>query len=756
LWRCGAGIVVVVAVTWPLGASPASAAGCPNDAVRSSAERVLPDCRAYEQASPPDKNGSDVGVNGELVPSFVASADGSAVAFETLGVLPDAQSATLDNENLSRRGSSGWSTQPIGPPLYAGPDFGLLAFQFFTADLRQAILSTPAGPSLSPDDTTGAANFYLRDNDDGSYRTLSVLPPSGQKPPASVVYQFAGASDDLSHILFESDDALTPDAPPISPQPHRNLYEWVDGQVRLATVLPDGTPAPLGGEAGSLGGASALTRSIVHAISVDGSRIVFGTPAETVPDGSQIYVREDGQRTLEASASRRTVRDLSSQLAPVFWGATADGSQVFFTSDTALTDDAEVGSSSLYRFDVEGGTPSQPGTLTNLTVNTNPASPGAVTVQGVVGISDDGSYIYFRDPNQYLVGQGVAGQSNLYLWHDGVIRFVATAGPSGDPSVFEANHKTSRVTPDGRHLIFASANPLTGYDNTDAATGAADSEVFLYDADSNALTCVSCRPGGERPQGSSTLPFAPVRALRNPQRGVTDDGSRVFFDSTDALVPSDVNGKQDVYEYEAGGVHLISTGASTDDSFFASASVSGDDVFFVTREQLAAADTDENLDVYDARVDGGFPEPVPAQPCSGDGCQGAPTPGPGRPSPASSLVAGTGNAPPGTPARPSFRVATLSASARQRAARTGSLTLSVRVSEGGILKARAVRQGGGRRTTVASATAHVPRAGTVRLRLRLAKSARTALAHRTRVRLMVSVNFSRVRSAKNVSLELQR
>jgi Tol biopolymer transport system component len=749
LWRCGTGIVVVAAVTWPLGASPASAAECPNDAVRSSVERVLPDCRAYEQASPPDKNGSDVGINGEQVPSFVASADGSAVAFETLGVLPGAQSATLPNENLSRRGSSGWSTQPIGPPLYAGPDFGVVSFQFFTANLRQAVLRTPAGPSLRPDDTGGAANFYLRDNDDGSYRTLSVLPPSGQRAPALVSYQFAGASDDLRHILFESDDALTPDAPPISPVPHHNLYEWVDGQVRLAAILPDGTPAPLGGEAGSLGGASALTRSIVHAISVDGSRIVFGTPSETVPDGSQIYVREDGQRTLEASASRRTVPDLSAPSPPIFWGATADGSQVFFTSTTALTNDAAVGSASLYRFDVAANT------LTDLTVNSNPASPDAVAVEGVVGISDDGSYIYFRDPGQYLPGQGVAGQSNLYLWHDGAIRFVASDGV-GSPDVFEANNKTSRVTPDGRHLIFASASPLTGYDNTDAATGAADSEVFLYDADSNALTCVSCRPDGERPQGSATLPFAPVRALRNPQRGVTDDGSRVFFDTVDALVPSDVNGKQDVYEYEAGGVHLISTGASANDSFFASASASGDDVFFVTREQLAAADVDENLDIYDARVDGGFPEPVSPQPCSGDGCQGAPTPAPGRSSPASSSVAGTGNAPPGPSARPSFRVATLSASARQRAARTGFLTLSVRVSEGGILKARATRRAGSRSTTVASATAHVPRASTVSLRLRLAKSVRTALAHRTTVRLAVRVSFSRVRSPKNASLDLQR
>ena len=45
---------------------------------------------------------------------------------------------------------------------------------------------------------------------------------------------------------------------------------------------------------------------------------------------------------------------------------------------------------------------------------------------------------------------------------------------------------------------------------------------------------------------------------------------------------------------------------------FLDASASGDDVFFATRERLAPTDTDELVDVYDARVDGGFPAPTAA------------------------------------------------------------------------------------------------------------------------------------------------
>jgi hypothetical protein len=101
-----------------------------------------------------------------------------------------------------------------------------------------------------------------------------------------------------------------------------------------------------------------------------------------------------------------------------------------------------------------------------------------------------------------------------------------------------------------------------------------------------------------------------------------------------------VNGTEDVYEFEPGGVgscprstsasspsgcvYLISTGAGQSPSEFADASESGDEVFFTTRQQLVSEDQDELIDLYDARVGGGFPEKSPAAPCSGDACHRAP------------------------------------------------------------------------------------------------------------------------------------
>ena len=45
---------------------------------------------------------------------------------------------------------------------------------------------------------------------------------------------------------------------------------------------------------------------------------------------------------------------------------------------------------------------------------------------------------------------------------------------------------------------------------------------------------------------------------------------------------------------------------------FVDASASGNDAFFLTREQLVGIDTDDQIDLYDARVGGGLAEPEPA------------------------------------------------------------------------------------------------------------------------------------------------
>ena len=106
--------------------------------------------------------------------------------------------------------------------------------------------------------------------------------------------------------------------------------------------------------------------------------------------------------------------------------------------------------------------------------------------------------------------------------------------------------------------LFVSAAELTGYPRT-KATPRSSSTGRRRAAGSRSLTCVSCNPTGERPEGSASIPGAVANGegrRRHPglqAAGAAADGSRVFFESDDSLSPQDTNGRADVYEWEAAG-----------------------------------------------------------------------------------------------------------------------------------------------------------------------------------------------------------
>jgi hypothetical protein len=143
---------------------------------------------------------------------------------------------------------------------------------------------------------------------------------------------------------------------------------------------------------------------------------------------------------------------------------------------------------------------------------------------------------------------------------------------------------------------------------------------------------------------------------------VANDGSRVFFDSGQPLVPQDSNGWMDVYEWERDGsgscrqaqgcVYLLSGGTYPENSYLIGADAGGENVFFVSDAQLVAQDRNDQDDMYDARVGGVQPPSSPA--CEGTGCQGLPPTPPSFATPASVTFAGVGNFAPllETPARP--------------------------------------------------------------------------------------------------------
>jgi outer membrane protein assembly factor BamB len=636
----------------------------------------LPDGRAYEMISPPQKAGevippeprSDLSEScieclpGENKPTMPmqSAPDGESVLYE--GQPFSGNLAAGPNEYISGRTSTEWTTGSLSSPTTTG------RYEAFSSDLSRSVLAQTE-PALSPEAPASEgvtfANLYRREQN-GFLQPLVVDKPPHRDPgfPSFGGNQFrirfaaanAGTASEpaFEHLVFEANDALTGAVAEIAPEAPEaeagsectfskcNLYEWVDGQLRLVNVLPGNTSAGTAAVIGSgrlLGGINPEYEApgVDHAISDDGSRVFWSDGG-----GGQVYVRVDGEETLEIPGPGLCKESVPREERVCFLTASSDGSEV-------LLSDGQI-----YALDEEGEAYEPAVDL----------AEGQEGFRGILGASEDLSRVYFVDTDA-LTPEGEenangehaeAGSSNLYAWNQGATSFIgallASDNRFGQQARYGAwkaapQNRTAQVSPDGGQLAFMSQASLTGYDSTlsgggKCPLGEAHScfEVFVYAADLQTLSCASCNPSGQQPIGPSNLsllrPASPPGAGSPPypQPGnlSTAGGGRLFFESQDILSPQDVNGDvQDVYEWEPNGVgscerpggcmFLISSGHSANDSMFLDSTPSGNDAFFITRERLLPRDKDEQLDLYDARVGGGFEEIVNA-PCGGDACRG--------------------------------------------------------------------------------------------------------------------------------------
>lgn len=691
---------------------------CLNRELREGLAANLPDCRAYEMVSPLEKNGGDI-VPPEAIAGYIshkqASPEGDRLTYSAEGAFGDAVAAVLSNQYLSSRGAAGWSTQGISPrrhtQVYDLDLFPAISWiettlwQGFSDGLCSGWVKDANEVPLTADALEGYVNLYRRDNcgpDPGGYEALTYQGPFGPatkylndsfgEAPAGRLdgLKFEGASADLRHQVFMSSAALTPDAVPgVASQ----LYDLHDGELELVSVLPGGEANPGYSYLGTFHGAYlARSTSLENAVSTDASRIFWtsrpgGQPSASRGPGS-IFVRVDGETTLAVSEEGESLieeRLGGAAQGSQYWTAAADGSRALFSTGTSSS--GLVRSEDLYLFDVEAALGGEEATTLV-----------AQEVQGVLGASEDLSRIYFVSTE--ALGEGAqAGDYNLYLSEDGVVRLVAVLseddvyrGPSalvglpiGPISPYPLG-RAARVTPDGGKIAFQSYGGLTAYDNLRQADGRSYSEVYRYSAATGRLSCVSCMPSGEAPSGGPPQrPYnrvgrgqlstggsqdseaqvdrlaeaASLPTWENRQHGsrvLSEDGNRVFFHSREALVPGDSNGVRDVYQWEAPGtgtcaagapgysaqnegcIHLISTGKSTEASEFYDASADGDDVFFSTASSLDPRDPGL-VDVYDARVNGGFSLPPEPEGCVGDGCHSSADP-PSFPAPSSAAIHG--------------------------------------------------------------------------------------------------------------------
>ncbi|HEY5046024.1 MAG TPA: hypothetical protein VII53_09225 [Solirubrobacteraceae bacterium] len=642
--RCVSAIAVLSALLVALLAlqSPPSAlaaGACPNEALRTGLSAALPDCRAYELVSTAQPNNDDI-ISGNF------TADGSHVSygtsFEEPGPLSDVGSNWIAEPTPGGWVSTGMTL--LGDEVEGtggiinGSDPGARAY---SENGSQGVYITVH--ALNPTDTNDAPDVY-----EGSTKTsFTWLTENAIRGPLysdESDMEYEGSTADLSTVVFQARQQLLPQAPLSLGDggTGREIYGWHDGRLSLVSVLPgETTGAPDGAAVGS----GPANEANLNAVSANGLEVFFESPdpahnEDELP--TQLYVRIDGERTVEVSAPAPGVVDPEGPKAATYVGATPDGSKVFFIGKGALTTDANTyydTEEDLYEYDLETET------LTDIS-SAALTSPEGSQVQGLVGTSENGDMVYFVARGvlsaQNMEGKEPAeGAYNLYLWNDGTITYVAALntedGESHGSGVWGLKNKTkpADVTANGEHLALISLNSLTEYE----ANG--HPEMYEYAAQSGTITCVSCDLSGA-PIGSGVEYADGSTAVNGTPRFMNEDGSEVFFDTSEPLVSVASNGQANVYEYENGHQYLISTGTSSGSSQFESMSSGGDHVLFLTRQLLVPSATGEEIQLYDARVDGGFPAPALLA-CTGTGCQGVPPPPPIFATPPSMTFSGVGN-----------------------------------------------------------------------------------------------------------------
>jgi hypothetical protein len=666
----------------------------------------LPDHRAWELVSPSGMHGAAIQpLNGSA--PVQAAAGGGAIAYATIGAIEasiEGNRALEDSMVISTHGAEGWSSRDVAIANETVSEEGYKTghgdeYRLFSSDLSTALVEPLGATPLPPLPSTAEQEqtLYLR-HATGGFEPLVTVANVETGAHFGRALSFRDATSDLAHVVFASDV-------PLVNGKEAGLYEWSAGKLQFAGP-------------GTLGAANEKNRR--GAISSDGTRVF-----QSADDHLYMYDTAT-ERGVQLDTVQPEATGFGSQ-DPVYQGTGAEGTMAFFTDTQELTPGASEGS--LYAYDTETGA------LSDLTTPVNAGE--TVEVQGYMpGVSEDGSYAY-------VVAQGVlttsanaygetatAGAENLYELHlqggswqsTFIARLSSDDAPDwgGESEVdLSLTRLSARVSPNGRYLAFMSQRGLTGYDNEDTSSQhpgeRPDEEVYLYDAQSAKLVCASCNPSGTRPAGIHDVTVDEASPLVDPLEGVwsgrwlaasvpswtpnstgealyqsryLDDSGRLFFDSSDALVPQAVNHTEDVYEYEppvgsgggpgsspepppndsctttsstysaasAGCVSLISSATSGQESEFLDASENGDDVFFLTAARLTPQAPSSGYSVYDAHVCGAgwactSPQPVGVAPCeSASECRAPSLSGTGADStPASASFEGAGNLVPAPP-----------------------------------------------------------------------------------------------------------
>ena len=639
---------------------------CPNEHVRQqTGSEFLPDCRAYELVSP-EKAGNVVMFPGGA-PAAPYATNPARFAFDGgLGGIEgtDPTNGLTIDTYVATRTSTGWVTKYIGIPgnqtvatKAAVGDLSLDKFIDFKSN--ETFVGTPQPESNMP------YVWDFNDNPLGRWPADSASIPGAESN--SGAYQ---PSPDFSHLAFSSTNvAFTPEGLSAG---IGSAYDY--NTAAQTTELISKTAAGT-----AIGAADGYEHFIVFpggsrtygdptqnrpSVSTNGTHILMATPVgpeeefsgSPPPPPEVLYMRINDTATEEVSDGD----------AVNYVGMSADGSEVFFTSEEHLTpeDPGHVGAA-LYMWSEASDSIKLISLGNNGAGNTGDCDASWVAGCGIVPIAQSGNGrptyttlrldtpiaaeagdIYFYSPEQLDGTKGEPNQENLYVYREGAVHFVATFPPGQqcDPEGEEetcGNGPITRiqVTPTGSRMAFITGSRITSYNNSGFQ------EMYTYTPSTGKIICVSCLPSGAPPSGD----------VVGSEGGlfISNDG-RTFFYTPDSLVPQDTNELHDVYEYVEGRPQLITNGIGDEDAQktpnqyrqagLQGVSADGVNVYFSTFNTLVPQDHNgQFLKFYDARTDGGFPFTPPVAPCAAaDECHGPGSSPPTPPTIVSESSSGTG------------------------------------------------------------------------------------------------------------------
>ena len=683
----------------------------------------LADCRAFELVTPPFINGAfPAGVGNKGEPPQV-SANGEHLLSLVLGGFAETESLEQNTFHYGAyyeysRTPSGWSAEALTPPASLFPRY---EFAFASADFSRSLWvgqesvageELPIGPSSGGTPALNKSNGYSYPNNavlavreavgggKGRFTVVGPVTAPGHEPYSREEgFEVESASSNLSHVLLRVNAALKQLWPGDGTlQEDASLYEYVgtgDREPVLVGVKNEGSVAEAAAREGKtyVNEAAELVSRCGTGL---GGQVLTGRSLTRSPRAGKSCISRRSRvpdRQVSTNCMHVSVAcgpsispeptpgpggdcehcDDSEPYSAIYVGASEDGSRVFFTSEQELLRGAR--GDSLYEYDFNAADPHDRVTL--LAPEVAPTQ-GLSGIRGLAGVSQDGSRVYF-DSTSVLAsntnGNGEVAQpgaENLYLCDV----------EAGEPPVFVAQEAVGvRATRDGQYVVFESKRHVRGTNDRSGVV-----QLFEYDVETGLISRVSVGQSspagyeceathtveenfncdGNATTGAFNLPY-PLAAQESEEWEPTDATSGlavaadgvVEFESEVALTPLALAGKENVYEYRAGDVYLISPGTEVTSpinreghlplSRALGVDESGLDAFFSTTESLVPQDEDSQTSWYDARVDGGFPAPAERPTCVGESCEGPLSSAPGVSMPASATAVAGGNLAPQSP-----------------------------------------------------------------------------------------------------------